>query len=62
MLPELTDAQRTTTLAALHEVASAKGTRALTPADTAALDGAWRWVLGGGTDPSTSPTSASWPS
>lgn len=51
MLPELSDDQRTTAVGALHEVATAKGTRTLTPADEAALEGAWRWVLGGGATP-----------
>lgn len=47
MLPRLTDDQRTVALAALHEVASAKRSRALTPAHSAALDGAFRHVLSG---------------
>ena len=51
MLPELTDDQRTTALGALYEVASAKRSRPLSPADSAALDGASRHILGG--DPDT---------
>lgn len=47
MLPELTDEQRTTALAAMYEVASVKRTRPLTAADTAMLDGASQHVLGG---------------
>ncbi len=51
MLPELNDEQRTIVLAALHEVASAKRSRALTSADHAALDGVAQHVLGGAAEP-----------
>lgn len=50
MIPELSDDQRATALAAMYEVASAKRSRRLTHADTAALEGASEHLLGGDTD------------